>query len=114
LPGKPNRSPDPADAQPPERWLPPFLVVLAAGSGAAALIYEIVWFQFLELYVGSTAVSLGVLLATFMAGTGIGSLIFPRFAPRRSHPLRVYAVIELGIALLGILVLLLIPVAGSA
>ena len=53
------------------------LLLLAAGSGVAALIYEIVWFQLLELVIGSSAVSLAVLLATFMGGTCLGSLIFP-------------------------------------
>ena len=33
------------------------------GSGLAALIYEIVWFQLLEFIIGSTAASLAVLLA---------------------------------------------------
>jgi spermidine synthase len=39
------------------------ILVLFAGSGCAALIYEIVWFQLLQLVIGSTAVSLGLLLA---------------------------------------------------
>ena len=81
------------------------LLLLAFGSGAAALIYEIVWFQLLELVIGSTAVSLGILLATFMGGMCLGSLILSR--------LRLYA-IELGIAILGILVLFLMPLVGSA
>ena len=89
------------------------LSLLAACSGTAALIYEIVWFQVLELVIGSTAVSLGVLLATFMGGTCLGSLIFPRSALSRLHPLRTYAALEIGIATLGLLMLLLIPLAGG-
>jgi len=54
------------------------LIVLFAGSGAAALIYEIVWFQLLQLVIGSTALSLGVLLGTFMGGMCLGSLASPR------------------------------------
>src|ERR1043166_6083819 len=46
----------------------PLLVLLFVGSGAAALIYEIVWFQLLSLIIGSSAVSMGVLLGTFMGG----------------------------------------------
>jgi spermidine synthase len=91
--------------------------LLAFGSGVAALIYEIVWFQLLELVIGSTAVSLGVLLAAFMGGTCLGSLMLPRLvsAPYQSrfHPLRVYAALELGIGVLGILVLFLMPLVGS-
>src|SRR2546426_7743997 len=89
------------------------MLLLSFGSGVAALIYEIVWFQLLELVIGSSAVSLGVLLATFMGGTCLGSLIFPRLVSCRRDPLRVYATIEAGIGVLGILVLLLMPFAGG-
>ena len=57
----------------------PALLLLFVGSGCAALIYEIVWFQLLELVIGSSAVSLGVLLGTFMGGMCLGSLLLPRF-----------------------------------
>jgi hypothetical protein len=63
----------PADAS---RYLP-LLLVLFAGSGCSALIYETVWYQLLQLAIGSTAVSLGFLLATFMGGLCIGSVWFP-------------------------------------
>jgi spermidine synthase len=85
--------------------LPPFLpvlLVLFVGSGCAALIYEIVWLQLLQLVIGSTAVSLGVLLGTFMGGMCVGSLLLPRLISARRHPLRVYAFLELGIGLVGI------------
>ena len=36
----------------------PLLLLLFVGSGCAALIYEIVWFQLLQLVIGSSAVSL--------------------------------------------------------
>ena len=61
------------------RWLLPLVLLLSFGSGVAALIYEIVWFQLLELVIGSTAVSLGILLATFMGGMCLGSLILRRW-----------------------------------
>src|SRR6202163_2749123 len=89
------------------------LLLLRFGSGAAALIYEVVWFHLLELVIGSTAVSLGVLLATFMGGMCLGSLILPRLVSSGRHPLRVYAAIEIGIRILGILVLRLMPFVGS-
>src|SRR5882672_6472609 len=91
-----------------------WILVLFAGSGCSALIYEIVWFQLLELVVGATAVSLGMLLATFMAGLCAGSLLLPRFVPLDRHPLRVYAGLELGIAALGLLILFGLPVLGTA
>ena len=87
----------------------PLLLLLFVGSGCAALIYEIVWFQLLQLAIGSSAVSLGVLLGTFMGGMCLGSLLLPRYSSLREHPLRVYAKLELGIAACGLAVLFLIP-----
>src|SRR5439155_17255533 len=88
----------------------PVILLLFAGTGCSALIYEIVWYQLLQLAVGSTAVSIGTLLATFMGGLSIGSYVLPRLlAAVKPHPMRVYAAIEAGIALFGILALLLIP-----
>jgi spermidine synthase len=72
-----------------ERWLLPLILSLFVGSGPAALIYEIVWFQLLQLVIGSSAVSLGVLLGAFMGGMCLGSLLLPRLASARHHPLRV-------------------------
>jgi spermidine synthase len=51
----------------------PALVLLFAGSGCAALIYQIVWLQLLQLVVGSSAISLAVLLATFMGACAWGA-----------------------------------------
>src|SRR3954453_10211604 len=82
----------------------PLLLLLFAGSGCAALIYETVWYQLLQLAIGSTAVSLGFLLATFMGGLCIGSLVFPRLRLEGQHPLPIYAFLELGIAASALLV----------
>jgi spermidine synthase len=88
----------------------PLLLVLFAGSGCSALIYEIVWYQLLQLVIGSSAISLGVLLATFMGGLCAGSLALPRLKwAQAQHPLRVYAKIEFGIALCGVLALFGMP-----
>jgi spermidine synthase len=96
-----------------QRWLPA-LLLLFVGSGCAALIYEVVWFQLLQLSVGSSAVSLGILLGIFMGGMCLGSLLLPRYIDPRHHPLKVYALLELGIGLFGIVVLFAVPVIGEA
>jgi spermidine synthase len=95
-----------------QRWLPA-LLLLFIGSGCAALIYEVVWFQLLQLSIGSSAVSLGVLLGIFMGGMCLGSLLLPRYIDPSQHPLRVYAYLELGIGLCGLIVLFLVPVVGD-
>ena len=64
----------------------PLLLVLFVGSGCAALIYQIVWFQVLQLVIGSSAVSLAVLLGTFMGGMCAGSLLLSTYVSRTRHP----------------------------
>jgi spermidine synthase len=63
----------------------------------------------LELVIGASGISLGVLLGTFMGGMCFGSLLLPRFISPRHHPLRVYAFLELAIGAIAILVLFGIP-----
>ncbi|HMB79928.1 MAG TPA: hypothetical protein VKI43_07670, partial [Vicinamibacterales bacterium] len=90
----------------------PALFLLFVGSGCAALIYEIVWFQLLELIIGSSSISLGILLGTFMGGMCLGSLLLSRLISARQHPLRVYAMLELGIGVLGLVILVAMPLVG--
>ena len=101
-------------ALPPTQRFLPLLLLLFVGSGCAALIYEIVWFQLIQLVIGSSAVSLGVLLGTFMGGMCLGSLLLPRFVSTEQHPLRVYALLEAGIGVLGLVVLVVVPLVGGA
>lgn len=67
----------------------------------------------LELVVGSTAVSLAVLLGTFMGGMGLGNLLLPRWVGIGRHPLKVYAMLELGIAISAGIVWYALPAAGQ-
>ncbi len=90
----------------------PALLLLFAASGCAALIYEIVWFQLLQLVIGSSAVSLGLLLAAYMGGLCLGSSAFARVVSARFHPMRVYALLELGIGAFGIIALFGVPLVG--
>src|SRR5438094_10366496 len=92
--------------------VPIILLLLLAGSGCAALIYEIVWFQLLQLVIGSSAVSLGLLLAAYLGGLCVGSALLPRAISREYQPLRVYAVLELGIGVVGLAVLFRLPLIG--
>ena len=90
------------------------LLALFAAGGCAALIYEVVWVQLLSLTIGASALSLGVLLATYLGGMCIGSLALARFVSAQRHPLRVYALLELGIGVLGAAALYAIPALGGA
>jgi len=98
---------------PSEAKLLPAALLLSAASGLAALIYEIVWFRLLELEIGSTARSLALVLATFMAGMCLGSFILPRLISGRRNCLGVYAAIELSVGGLAILALWGMSSAGA-
>ena len=92
----------------------PLLIVLFLASGAAALIYEIVWFQMLQLITGSSATAMAILLGTFMGGMCIGSLVLPRIVGPHRPPFRVYALLELGIAVCALALLFAVPYVHSA
>ena len=67
-------------------------------SGAASLVYEVLWLKELSLLFGSTAYAASTTLAVFFLGLAVGSAVFGRWSPRLRSPLRAYAWIELGIA----------------
>ena len=85
------------------------LLLLFMASGCAALVYEIVWFHLLRLVIGASALSLGILLASFMGGMFLGSLLLARVVPPTAHPLRAYAMIEIGIGAFGIVLPFALP-----
>ena len=74
------------------------LAALVFLSGAASLVYEVLWLKELSLLFGSTAYAASTTLAVFFLGLAAGGALFGRWAPRLRSPLRAYAWIELGIA----------------
>lgn len=77
--------------------LPPvaFLVFL---SGCCALVYQIGWLRELRLVFGASTYASSAVLAIFMAGLGLGGIVLGRAADRRLRPLRLYGILELGVA----------------
>lgn len=73
-------------------------------SGAAALIYEILWTKHFVLVFGNSAYAISVVLAAFMAGLGIGSWWFGRYTDRHRHRLLLYSLLEGGIALFAFII----------
>jgi spermidine synthase len=82
----------------------PFLALFAV-SGAAALIYEVVWTRLLTLQMGHGVAAASTVLAAFMGGLAIGSAIAGRIGGRLSprRALTTYAALELTIAVLALL-----------
>jgi spermidine synthase len=66
-------------------------------TGAAGLIYEVVWNRTLALLMGNTSYSLATLLTVFMAGLALGAWIGGKVAPPGRAGLRLYGILELGV-----------------
>jgi len=74
-------------------------------SGMAALIYEVVWFRPLQLVFGSSVYAISTILTAFLGGLALGSFLFSRYADKVKNPLMIYAYLELGIAIYGVLII---------
>ncbi len=66
-------------------------------SGISGLMYQVLWLRLLAVVFGVTAYAASTVLASFMGGLAIGSLVAGRLADRVRHPLRWFAVTELAI-----------------
>jgi spermidine synthase len=71
-------------------------------SGASALVYEVVWTRELTYVFGGSAFAIATVLAAFMAGLALGSKVLGGLIDRRGHPLVVYALLEVGIAVFAV------------
>ena len=71
-------------------------------SGAAALIYQLLWIKQLSLVVGVDVYAVTTAVSAFFGGLALGSRVFGRRAESSGRPLRLYAALELGIAVLGV------------
>ena len=69
-------------------------------SGFAGLVYEICWIREASLAFGSTTQALSTVVAVFFGGLALGSWLAGRARPER--PMRVYAALELGLALFAV------------
>ncbi len=72
-------------------------------SGFSALIYQILWMKQLGLLFGNTSHAAGVTLAAFFAGLAVGSWFWGKRSTRSRNPLRIYAALEVGIAVTALL-----------
>jgi MFS family permease len=75
-------------------------------SGAAGLVYEIVWSRQLVLVFGNTTQAVSAILTGFFGGMAIGAFVGGRLADRVRSPLRLYGLLELAL----VVVVLITPV----
>ncbi|HET8935647.1 MAG TPA: fused MFS/spermidine synthase [Polyangiales bacterium] len=92
----------------------PLLLGLVAISGAAGLASELLWIRALGRHFGTTTLSITTVVATFMAGLGLGYVVFGKRADQSRYPFRLYQRLELCIATSGLAVSLFLLRADTA
>ncbi|WP_316396284.1 fused MFS/spermidine synthase [Bradyrhizobium sp. 33ap4] len=75
---------------------------LAFVSGAAGLIYQVIWIKQLSLVVGADVYAITTAVSAFFTGLALGGLIFGGRADRASQPAKLYIAIEIGIGITGV------------
>ena len=75
----------------------PLVLAIFVLSGAAGLIYEIVWSRQLVLVFGNTTQAVSAILTGFFGGMAIGAAIGGRVADRVRSPLRLYGILEIAL-----------------
>jgi spermidine synthase len=74
------------------------VLALFVASGAAGLVYQVVWSRELVLVFGNTTQAVATIVTAFMAGLGFGSLAGGRLSGTSRRPLRLYGLVELAVA----------------
>jgi len=87
-----------------ERWTMRMLAAAFVLSGAAGLMYQVVWSRLLVLVFGSTTLAVSTVLSVFMGGLALGAWLAGRWIDRRPRPLMIYAALELGVGLYALFV----------
>lgn len=79
--------------------VPVRLLVAVFISGAAGLMYQLVWMRSFSLVIGSAHTAVAAVLAAYMGGLAIGGLLGARWASRLASPLRAFAGLEGAVSL---------------
>ena len=83
------------------------LVLYAIGiSGFCALAYEVLWTRIMVFFLGSTTYAFATMLAAFLFGIALGSIVLARWVDRIKQPVAIFGIIQLGI---GLFALILMP-----
>src|SRR5712671_5497473 len=85
------------------------LAIMLCLSGAAGLIFEIVWFHLAGLVLGNSVWSTSIVMSSFMAGIALGNLATGWIGDRGTRLMVIYAVLEASVAGAGIAVAYVLP-----
>lgn len=82
-------------------------------SGASALLFQTLWLRLAGLVFGNSVWSAALILSSFMAGLALGGAAATSAKLRRFQPLKLYAALELTIAVCGCAIVFVLPSAGQ-
>ena len=88
------------------------LCVMFFFSGAAGLLFETLWFRVAGVALGNGLWASNIVLGSFMAGLAVGNAIAARQSRLLRHPVRLYAIIEAIVGVVGVAVVFLLPASG--
>src|SRR3954468_3335280 len=106
-PARGRSAPDGNPSRGPRRTAALAAALLA--SGAAGLMFEMVWFYQASLVLGNSVWAASIVLSSFMAGLGLGNFAAAWAAPRPGSRLRAYATLEIAVGVGGVVVSYLLP-----
>lgn len=75
---------------------------LLFGSGASSLVFQILWIKQLSLVVGVEVHAVAAAVGAFFVGLALGNYGWGRLSERINRPLRLYAAVEIGVAIVGV------------
>lgn len=79
------------------------LCILFFLSGTAGLIFQVIWMYRLGLVFGNAAYATAATLSAFFLGLGLGGWFLGRASAKFRRPLKMYGLMELGVALTALL-----------
>src|SRR6267142_6918786 len=82
-------------------------------SGCSALLFQTLWLRLSGLAFGNSVWSAALILSSFMAGLALGSAMAASTTLPRLRPLRVYAGLEMTVALFGCTLVFGLPLLGE-
>jgi spermidine synthase len=82
-------------------------------SGISALIFQTLWLRLSGLAFGNSVWSAALILSSFIAGLALGGAIAASTRRRLRQQLRLYALLELAVALFGCTLVFGLPLLGA-
>lgn len=86
------------------------IFIIFAFTGFSSMVYELTWTRALSLILASTTYAFSTMLATFLFGIALGSIIYSKLCKKFTFTQKSFGWIEI---LIGIICLIIIPVIGK-